>query len=121
FALSHISAMLLSPSTNRLPARYVHLELPGKDRILSLAEVQVFAGKKNVALEGEATQSSTAFEGLARFAIDGQTDGDYDKKSTTHTEQSENPWWELDLKKAHPIDRITIWNRTDHELGSRLK
>src|SRR5207245_2195468 len=96
FALSHVSAMLVSPATNRLAARYVRLELPGSDRILSLAEVQVFNGRKNIALEGEATQSSTAYEGAARLAIDGQTDGDFDKKSTTHTERSENPWWELD-------------------------
>ncbi len=29
------------------PARYVRIELPGPQRILSLAEVQVFSGTKN--------------------------------------------------------------------------
>src|SRR5258706_10207448 len=41
--------------------------------------------------------------------------------STSHTESSENPWWEVDLKNPQPVDRVVIWNRTDNELGSRLK
>jgi mono/diheme cytochrome c family protein len=121
FAISHVSAMLVAPTTNRLSARYLRLELPGKERILSLAEVQVFNGTTNIALRGEASQSSTDFDGPARLAIDGKTDGDYDQKSTTHTKLSEKPWWELDLKTAQRVDRITIWNRTDHDLQSRLK
>jgi len=75
FSITHLSAMVISPTANRLAARYVRLELPGKDRILSLAEVQVFHGNKNIATNGEASQSSTAFEGPARLAIDGVTDG----------------------------------------------
>ena len=46
--------------------------------------------------------------------------GEFDAKTTTHTVTSENPWWEVDLKHAQPIDRIIIWNRTDHDLQSRL-
>jgi hypothetical protein len=57
-------------------ARFVRIELPGKERILSLAEVQVFQGDKNVAQSGEARQSTTAFDGPARLAIDGNTNGD---------------------------------------------
>lgn len=120
FSISQISAALITPSTNRPAVRYVRLELPGTDRILSLAEVQVYKGNTNIAPRGEASQSSTAFEGPARLAIDGSTDGDFDKKSTTHTEQSNNPWWELDLKTPQKVDRITVWNRTDHDLQSRL-
>ncbi|HSU55141.1 MAG TPA: DUF1549 domain-containing protein, partial [Candidatus Dormibacteraeota bacterium] len=109
FSLSHVSALLMAPSTNRLQGRFVRLELPGKDRILSLAEVQVYSNSKNIARTGEATQSSTAFDGPAHLAIDGNTNGDFDVKSTTHTESSENPWWELDLKKPYLLDRITVW------------
>ena len=63
-------------------------------------------GGTNLAQGKTATQSSTAYDGPARLAIDGKTDGDYDHKSTTHTELSENPWWELDLKTAQRVDRI---------------
>ncbi|PYJ05801.1 MAG: hypothetical protein DME25_07785, partial [Verrucomicrobia bacterium] len=114
YVISHVAAKVLSPATNRAAGRYVRVELPGKEKFLSLAEVQVYEGTNNLARRGEASQSSTAFDGPARLAIDGNTDGDYNgAKSTTHTEQSENPWWEVDLKAASRIERIVVWNRTD--------
>jgi hypothetical protein len=109
-----------SPSPN---ARFVRIELPGDDKILSLAEVQVFAGDKNIAQQGKATQSSVAFEGPAQLAIDGNTDGRYyESKSVTHTASGANPWWEVDLGEGRPIDRVVVWNRTDGAIliGGRL-
>jgi len=104
-----------------LRPRFIRVELPGKDKFLSLAEVEVFAGGKNIAPQGKATQSSTAYEGPARLAIDGNTNGDYFvAKSTTHTDKGENPWWEVDLGGEHAVARIAIWNRTDGSVGSRL-
>jgi hypothetical protein len=121
FAITHVTASLVSAATNRFAGRYVRVELRGKKKILSLAEVQVFNGSQNIATNGEASQSSTAFEGAAQRAIDGNTDGDYETaKSTTHTEESKNPWWEVDLKSLQPIDRIVLWNRTDNGLQNRL-
>jgi hypothetical protein len=101
----------------------VRIELPGSQKILSLAEVQVFAGGENIAPQGTATQSSVAFDGPAKLAIDGNTDGRYyESKSVTHNRQEDNPWWEVDLGKAQPIERIAVWNRTDGggAIGSRL-
>jgi Protein of unknown function (DUF1553)./Protein of unknown function (DUF1549)./Planctomycete cytochrome C./F5/8 type C domain. len=120
FSISQVQAMLITPTTNRPLVRYVRLELPGNDKILSLAEVEVYNGKTNLALHGKASQSSTAFAADARLAIDGNNEGDFDKKSTTHTEHSKNPWWEVDLMEPQKVDRITVWNRTDHDLGGRL-
>jgi hypothetical protein len=100
--------------------RYVRVELPGKGKILSLAEVQVFRGGTNVAPKGTATQSSTDFEGAAKRAIDGNTDGDYQKKSTTHTKAESDPWWEVKLADAGPVESIVVWNRTDGGSGARL-
>ena len=89
--------------------------------MVSLAEVEVLHGADNVARRGAATQSSTAYGGQPELAIDGNTNGDYNAAhSTTHTEISDNPWWEVDLKIDTPIDRIVVWNRTDNELGVRL-
>ncbi len=121
FVVSRVLASLIPPDGSRLDGRYVRIELPGKAKMLSLAEVQVFSGSDNVAVKGSATQSSTGFDGPAKLAIDGNTDGDYQKaKSTTHTAQSDNPWWEVDLKTVQPIDRLLVWNRTDNNLQSRL-
>ncbi|HVC94873.1 MAG TPA: DUF1553 domain-containing protein [Pirellulales bacterium] len=114
--------VVVTPPADLAPAgRYVRIELPGTDKILSLAEVQVFHGGENVAPRGDASQSSTAFDGTAKLAIDGNTDGRYfEAKSTTHTAPSENPWWEVDLKSAQPIDRIVVFNRTDPTTEERL-
>ncbi len=100
---------------------FVRIELPGNERMLSLAEVQVFRAGVNVATKGTATQSSTAYDGPAKLAIDGNTNGDYfAAKSTTHTGTEANPWWEVKLAEAGPVDRIVVWNRTDGGVGGRL-
>ena len=103
-----------------VPAQYVRIELPGPGRTLSLAEVQVFSGGKNVALGGTASQSSGIPGGEAAHAIDGRTDGVFGAYSSSHTAESEtNPWWMVDLHAEFNLDKIVIWNRTDGA-GSRL-
>jgi hypothetical protein len=122
FVLSrfHVTALPAGQDDKAATGRYVRVDLPGDDKILSLAEVQVFSGGENVARTGKAEQSSTDFDGSAALAIDGNTDGDYGAKSTTHTRRGPNPWWEVKLHQAHAIDRIVIWNRTDGGLHTRL-
>ncbi len=74
--------------------RFVRVELPGKGKILSLAEVQVFQGDRNLATKQSATQSSTAYDAAASRAVDGETNGQFEEaKSTTHTATEESPWW----------------------------
>lgn len=120
FVITNLTAVIDPPQGKSLSGRYVRIELPGKGKMLSLAEVQVFAGAENLAKSGEASQSSTDYDGPAKHAIDGNTDGEFQKMSVTHTAVSDNPWWEVDLKFAQPIDRIAIWNRTDGNVGNRL-
>ena len=125
FRLTRFSATTQDANSTDTAAtgRFVRIELPGDQKPLSLAEVQVFEGAENVALKGTAKQSSVAFEGPAKLAIDGNTNGHYfDAKSTTHTAAEANPWWEVDLGGDRRIERISIWNRTDggDAIGSRL-
>ncbi|MBI3863164.1 MAG: DUF1553 domain-containing protein, partial [Planctomycetia bacterium] len=123
FVLSRFSASIEDAAKPGAPAvgRYVRIELPGADKILSLAEVQVYQGSENVARSGKASQSSTDFGGDAPRAVDGNTDGNYyGANSTTHTRQEANPWWELDLGDNRAIERVVIWNRTDGGVGARL-
>ena len=106
-----------------IQARFVRVEIPGRKAFLSLAEVQVFSGGGNVAVKGKATQSSTAFNGPPALAIDGNTNGHYHaEKSTTHTQEDQGPWWEVDLGSVRRVDKIVVWNRTDggDSVGSRL-
>ena len=106
-----------------LSTRFIRIQLLSNQSFLSLAEVQALVGETNVARKGTATQSTTAFEGPASLAIDGNTDGHYfNAKSTTHTAQQDRPWWEVDLGQSHTIEQIAIWNRNDTpEVGNRLK
>ena len=122
FVLCHQIAARSKTRELSAPAvgRFVRIELPGEGKILSLAEVQVFQGTENVARTGKATQSSTDFGGAPERAMDGNTSGDFSANSTTHTKQEKNPWWEVDLGDEKPIERVSLWNRTDNALGSRL-
>ena len=100
--------------------RYVRIVLPGRDRSLSLAEVQVFSGSDNVAPKGAATQSSTVAGGAigghaprandGRLEIDGGRESDPASGTVSFTSPEQDPWWELDLGDVRPIETIAIWN-----------
>ena len=109
-----------APVTTGKPARFVRIELPGDKRILTLAEVEVFSGGKNIAPGGKATQSSTNGGAGAARAIDGNKNPDYNKQGQTHTSNSgeKNPWWELDLGTPAAVESVRVWNRAGFE--SRL-
>jgi len=113
------AAATITPSSGKL-ARFVRIELPGDKRILTLAEVEVESGGKNVALAGKATQSTTYGGASASRAIDGNKSPDYGKGGQTHTanEGTTAPWWELDLGRAMEVESVGIWNRQGFE--SRL-
>ena len=107
------------PEEQSLVGRRVRIEL---DRgPLTLAEVEVWSGGRNVAREGTASQDSTAWDGVAARAIDGRNDGGFGSGTQTHTaEGGAAPWWEVDLGADYPIESIRLWNRTDGSLGQRL-
>ncbi len=121
FVITGIKAQIV-PSNNTAPqARFVRITNTGKNQILSLAEVEVESRGTNIALQGKATQHSTAFGGPPEYAIDGNTSGNFEDKSVTHSDTADDPWWEVDLGSVQAIDNITIWNRTDNNLHTRLQ
>lgn len=72
------------------------------------------ANTENLALNGEATQSSTQSGAEAERAIDGNTNGEfYVDFSITQTNWEYQPWLEIDLKSLKDIETIKVWNRTD--------
>jgi len=99
--------------------RYVHVTIPGSGKTLSLAEVHVFSGGKNIALKKKTVQSATAHNGVSGRAVDGNTSGNWSNGSITHTpEMAKDPAWEVDLGKPAAIYKVVIWNRDG--LESRL-
>ena len=109
-----------SESRPRQSGRFVRIDHPGDNKMIHVAEVQVFRDGKNIARQGKATQSSTDFGGPPERAIDGNTDGNYKNNSVTHTAVSKDPWLEIDLGAISAVDKIVIWNRTDGQTQSRL-
>jgi hypothetical protein len=118
--ISEIRASIREANPVLPRARFVRVEIPGKDKILSLAEVEVFSEGKNIAVKRPASQSSVDYKGEPTLAVDGNTNGHFDQgKSITHTERSDNPWWEVDLGDEHRIEGIVVWNRLEG-LGDRI-
>jgi len=91
---------------------------------LNLAEVQVFKGEivnNFEPLSGSVSQSSTAYDGDASLAIDGNTDGIYSNGSVTHTESGAiGAWWQIILDTPTKIGDVKIFNRTDACCINRL-
>ena len=100
-------------------ARFLRLDLPGKGKMIHIAEAQVHSGGANIARGGKASQSSTGFGGDASRGIDGNTDGRFANGSVTHTLESDNPWWEVDLGAEAPVEKVAVFNRVDNGLQSR--
>ncbi|MES2595929.1 MAG: DUF1553 domain-containing protein [Verrucomicrobiota bacterium] len=123
FVLTSVKAQIIPPANLPAPkARFVRVELPGKDKPLQLAEVQVFGAGDNLAFRRPAKQSSDYADAQARRAVDGTTEGDYAKGSVAHTSgQDTDPWWEVELKEDSSIERVVVWNRTDGDVGKRLE
>lgn len=120
--LKDLPANLADPkhSAKGTYGRYVRIELPRRGT-LTLAEVEVFSADVNIARQGKATQKNTGYGGEASRALDGNKDTSYGGNGQTHTqEETDAPWWEVDLGDEYPIDSIAVYNRTDGSLGERL-
>ncbi|XP_050960134.1 fucolectin-like isoform X2 [Labeo rohita] len=69
---------------------------------------------RNLALGAKTDQSSTfPFFGLAKHAVDGNSNSNYFLGSCTHTFMEHSPWWRVDLGGVYKISRVTITNRGD--------
>jgi hypothetical protein len=69
----------------------------------------------NIAPGKVATQSGTLAGREARLAVDGNTNGNLDAGSVSHTDQNANAWLDIDLGRAEKIDSIGIWNVNGYE------
>lgn len=105
--------MPLASGAEPVLARYVRIDLPGEERTLSLAEVQVYSGNKLISSSGKANQVTTFRSAVADKAIDGNASGAFFNDSVTHTQPGKSVWWELDLGSDREITKLVIHNRTD--------
>jgi len=80
--------------------------LPGKSK-------QCLCGSNNWLTGMPVKQSSTAASGDAKRAIDGNNDGNYGRRSCTHTSAEKPAWWRIDLMKDYLVNNVRVWNRSD--------
>ena len=71
------------------------------------------------------TQSSVAYGGVPERAVDGNTDGHYERSTTcTHTSHGGNKWWQVDLGSSSTVGRVDVYHRTncctDRAVGGRV-
>ncbi len=97
-----------------------------RSRVLVLLFLASFAGEsfaqmgENLALEKEATQSSTLGGSHAALAVDGQR-GNF-TSTLPNAELPDPAWWQVDLGESFQIGMITLWNRSSFLTGgSRLR
>ena len=96
--------------------RYVHVRLTRTPAILSIAELQVFSGGRNVARGCPAFQSTVGGSGVPSRAVDGNTAHSWSSASITHTNEAEKnkpQWWEVDLRESVEVDEIVFHNRDE--------
>ncbi|XP_013415647.1 receptor-type tyrosine-protein phosphatase kappa [Lingula anatina] len=105
--------------------RYVKFSKSGSQS-LQLCEVNVrgYTYPYNIAFGKTASQSSfirhKGVNWIAKYAIDGNTDTDFDGGSCSHTNVEHNPWWKVDLGGTFSIYSVTLVNRAG-ESGKNLK
>uniref|UniRef100_A0A3B4H271 Fucolectin tachylectin-4 pentraxin-1 domain-containing protein n=1 Tax=Pundamilia nyererei TaxID=303518 RepID=A0A3B4H271_9CICH len=102
----------------------VHILIQKAPQPLALVDVEAYAAAlpkvinryplPNVALKGEATQSSTLSFATASKAIDGRRNSFYSNGFCSHTAEDEtNPWWRVDLQRSFTITAVKVTNRGD--------
>ena len=81
--------------------------------------VAAVAGE-NIAAHKSASQSSTAYEGEASRAVDGNRNNAWNNRSVTHTDFQDHSWWKVDLAKEEGVGTVRIYNRGDGVVANRL-
>ena len=75
---------------------------------------------ENIAAHKPASQSSTAYEGEASRAVDGNRNNAWNNRSVTHTDFQDHSWWKVDLAKEEGVGTVRIYNRGDGVVANRL-
>ncbi len=70
----------------------------------------------NIAFNKPTRQSSNyshSSHPVSSKAVDGNTNGNFNAHTTTHTNRDSHAWWQVDLQGYYDISKIEIYNRTD--------
>lgn len=67
------------------------------------------------------SQSSTGWDGIPAYVVDGNRNGNCHNGSVSHTQSDSHAWWEVDLGMVYPLTSVHLWNRTDDCCATRLR
>jgi WD40 repeat protein/tetratricopeptide (TPR) repeat protein len=128
-----VAANLAASQKERMRGRFVRIDLPGDNKqfpraskdgdkkYINFAELQVFQGEQNLALQKSVRQSGVSKGAYApENAVDGNTIGRDNGHPYFHSWDTNDPWWEVDLGSEQVIDRMVVWNRSDVDLFPRM-
>jgi hypothetical protein len=80
---------------------------------LNIAEVRVFSNGVDVALQGNATQSTTLNQNTIRFGPAKAIDNN--NFTFSHTNRGVGEWWKVELQNEVTIESVKITNRVGYE------
>lgn len=96
-----------------LSGRYVRIEKHNKESMV-FAELEAWFQNTNRALDGQASMSSASNKRTAAFGNNGITGGHFAQDNDCiHTDVEPFTWWEVDLARERPLDKLVLWFRTD--------
>ena len=100
--------------------RFVRIEIPGDNKILTLNEVEIISGGKNIARQVRPSIQVLEQVEFLSVELTGIKNPDWGGAGQTHTDGfgTTNPWWEVDLGKEFIVDTVQVWNRKDFENAS---
>lgn len=110
-----------SPTQSPPPTLEITVRLAGKNKVLSLCEVQVVLSNGAHAQLFGASQSSTAHNGYSGRAIDGNADGRYYANSCTHTATQNDPFWKAKFTTREQVKQVRLFNRRDSCCVERIR
>ncbi len=118
FVMDAIRATLIPGGVPGKRARFVRIELTGATRPLQIAELEVFAGEKNIAPSNVVTSSPEHGASVATRAVDGRREGEETALVTRGDKPGE--FLEVDLGSPQQIERlrITVPKTGGYYLGS---
>ncbi|XP_002732335.1 uncharacterized protein LOC100366648 [Saccoglossus kowalevskii] len=101
-----------------ITGRYVSLQLIGVTEVLNFCEIEVMAESSprlvNVAVGHTASISGLQYANYpASLAVNGNTNSNFFEGSCTHSTDSYEPWFKVDLDGTYKIHEVVITNRKD--------
>lgn len=109
----------LAPASQKLMVRYVRAQFPltGPGKIIQISQLVVMSDGVNVAPKGTATAAGQyASDSGPEKAVDGvigSRNHPQEYHSQEYTQDPARTYWDLDLGKDYPVEKVIYYNRND--------